>query len=461
LGKKRGNGVKRGNLVLRTKFHNTITAMNHTISVLNELLVSLPIGTNLAMLHVFWALLSGQLLASRGALFPALQAIGLADEAVRRAWTAIYKGVWQTVVLLELWRKHVEGLPDWKQHEYEGYKPVVADVTAFWRPSLKTCPSKHYHPAAQRALPAVIFGVVGKVGEIQGQRIALPQAFERVHPKDPSEVRLWDDILKNLHKTLLEDEIVVVDAGVKVRDLQKAGLEQYVVRLANNFTARRNTLPAYCGVGRKPVYGERIRPLPRKYKDKTLTATPPDETQAWDEEGHTIRVEIWRNLVLPDCVPQVHNPTFDVYAIYDPRFEDPWLLATPVVLQPISVRNMYKDRWPVEQIPLSAKQMIGSHRQFVHAAETIQRLPELALLAGSILSFLAATLPATPTGFWDRKPKRTPGRFRRTLAGRPFPKLANLSPRLRKKNSVTAHLPKGCLARCPKIAPASSAPALS
>jgi len=32
--------------------------------------------------------------------------------------------------------------------------------------------------------------VVGKVGEINGQRIALPQAFERVHPKYPSEARL-------------------------------------------------------------------------------------------------------------------------------------------------------------------------------------------------------------------------------------------------------------------------------
>ena len=139
--------------------------MNHTIAILNELLVGLPIGTNLAMLHVFWALLSGQLLPSRGALFPALKAIGLEDEAVRRAWRAISKGIWHTIVLIELWRKHVEGLPDWKQHEYEGYKPVVA-----WRPTLKNCPSKHYHPAAQRALPAVIFGVFGRVGEINGQR---------------------------------------------------------------------------------------------------------------------------------------------------------------------------------------------------------------------------------------------------------------------------------------------------
>jgi hypothetical protein len=434
--------------------------MNHTISVLSELLAGLPIGTNLAMMHVFWALLSGQLLNSRGGLFPALKAIGLEDEAVRRAWRAVYQGVWHTVILVELWRKHVEGLADWKQHEYEGYKPVVADVTAFWRPSLKKCPSQHYHPAAQRALPAVIFGVVGKVGEINGQRIALPQAFERVHPKDPSEARLWREILKNIHKTLSADEIVVVDAGVKVRDLQEAGLERYVVRLANNFTARRNVRPEYCRKGRKPVYGELIRPLARKYKDKMLTATTPDETQSWDEDERTIRVEIWRNLVLPDCVPDAHNQTFDVYAIYDPNFDTPWLLATPLVLQPISVRNIYKDRWPVEQIPLSAKQMIGSHRQFVHAEETIQRLPELALMAGSILSFLAATMPATPTGFWDRKPKRTPGRFRRTLAGRPFPKVANLSRRLRKKNSVFSHLPKGYLARMAKFVPVTPVTAL-
>jgi len=426
--------------------------MNHTIAILNELLVGLPIGTNLAMMHVFWALLSGQLLPSRGALIPALKAIGLEDEAVRRAWAAISKGVWQTALLIELWRRHVEGLPDWKRHEYEGYKPVVADVTAFWRPTLKNCPSKHYHPAAGRAMPAVIFGVVGKVGEINGQRIALPQAFERVHPTDSSEARLWRMILKNINKTLEPDEIVVVDAGVKVRDLQKAGVKQYVVRLANNFTARRNVLPEYCGMGRPVVYGELVRPLARMYKGKALTATTPDETHSWVEDGRMLRAEIWRNLVLPDCEPNVHNQIFDVYAIYDPSFDTPWLLATPVVLKPISVRNIYKDRWPVEQIPLSAKQMIGSHRQFVHAEETIQRLPELALMAGSILSFLAATMPATPTGFWDRKPKRTPGRFRRILAGQAFPKVANLSGRLRKKNSVTAHLPKGCLARTTKTA---------
>jgi hypothetical protein len=60
-----------------------------------------------------------------------------------------------------------------------------------------------------------------------------------------------------------------VDAGIKVCDLQEAGVAQYVVWVANNFTARRNMLPEYRGVGRMPVYGELIRLLERKYKEKT------------------------------------------------------------------------------------------------------------------------------------------------------------------------------------------------
>ncbi len=100
----------------------------------------------------------------------------------------------------------------------------------------------------------------------------------------------------------------------------------------------------------------------------------------------------------------------------------------------------------MEQLPLAAKHMVGAHRQFVHTDESIQRLPELAILAGSILSFLAATLPLQPTGFWDTKPKRTPGRFRRLLQNKPFPQDYPLPEQFRKKQSFTAHLPKGILA---------------
>lgn len=391
-------------------------------------------------------LVSGALLPSRGAIFPALKSIGLDDAATRRAWAAFRKGMWQMPVLLALWRAHVKALPGWQEHRYEGYLPVTIDVTAFWRPTLKRCPGKHYHPAAVRALPAVIIGITGEVGEVNGQRLALPRAFERVHPKDNREQRLWQEMLKTAQKGLQEDEIAVIDAGLKISNLQEAGINRFVLRLATNFTARRNYLPAH-SLGRKPKYGALVRPLPRKYKGKTLNATTPDETSAWVDDGHQIRVEIWRNLILNKVVPAEKNKTLDVYAFSDPAFEQPWLLATPVALQPESVRAIYKDRWPVEQLPLSAKQMVGAHRQFVHNSESVQRLPELALLAGSILSFLAATFPALSTGFWDRQPKRTPGRFRRQLAGKPFPKDALLPGQVREKNSVTAHLPKGYLAQ--------------
>jgi hypothetical protein len=419
---------------------------NDTIAVLSILVQGLPIGTNLALLHFLFMLVSGALLPSRGAIFPALKSIGLSDAATRRAWAAFRKGVWQMPAMLILWREHVTKLPDWKERRYEGYCPIGADITAFWRPALKNCPSKHYHPTANRALSAVIFGIIGDVGEINGQRLALPRAFERAHPKDMSEKRLWQEILKNAKKSLKEDEILVVDAGVKISLLQEFGIERYEVRLATNFTARRNFLPVHVK-GRKPMYGALVRPLPRKHKDNILEATKPDETYTWIENGSQLRAEIWRDLVLTEKVTSESNKTFDVYAIYDPNFETPWLLAVPLKLKPESVRGIYKDRWPVEQIPNSAKQMIGSHRQFVHNTEAIQRLPELALLTGSILSFLAATIPAIPTGFWDRKPKRTPGRLRRTLIGKPFPKDAPLSSQLREKKSFTAHLPKGYLAR--------------
>ena len=416
------------------------------MNILVALTEGLPVGTNLAPLQFLWMLVSGALLPQRGAIFPALQATGLSEQATRRAWAAFRRGAWQTAVILRLWQEQIEGLPDWQVHRHEGYRAITVDVTAFWRPALRNCPSKHYHPAANRALPAVIFGVIGEVGQIGSQRLACPLAFERVHPKDPSESRLWQALLRWARRHLASDDVAVMDAGVKLADVHAAGLERYLLRLATNFTARRNWPPAYGGKGRKPVYGEKIRPLERSYKGKNIAANCPDRVETWTEGGVAMRAEIWEDLILPGVIPGPQAKTFRVYAIYDPAYTAPWLLATPIDLKAATVKAMYRDRWPVEQVPLSAKQMVGAHRQFVHADESIQRLPELALLAGSILSYLAATAPLAPTGFWDRQPRRTPGRFRRMLMGKPFPQSYPLPSQLRKKASVTGHLPKGILA---------------
>ena len=419
--------------------------IDHAISVLVVLTKDLPIGTNLALLQFLWMLVSGALLPHRGAIFPALKSIGLSDAATRRAWVAFRRGAWQIPVILAWWRAYIQHLPDWKAHRYEGYQPIAADVTAFWRPTLKDCPSKHYHPAADRALPAVIVGIHGEIGDLNGQRIAVPRGFVRVAPQDGSEKRLWQTMLSSAAQQFKEDEVLVVDAGVKIKDVQEVGIKHFVIRLATNFTSRRNFLPEH-RQGRRPKYGALVRPLPRQRKNNALPSTIPNETCTWLVDGRNLRAEIWRDLVLPKTLPSQDNETFDVYAIYDPLFAQPWLLATPLKIKAESVRAIYADRWPVEQVPLSAKHMVGAHRQFVHADESIQRLPELALLAGSILNVLSATFPLSPTGFWDRTPKRTPGRFRRLLFGKPFPEDVAFPEQLRKKRSATAHLPKGILA---------------
>ena len=251
--------------------------------------------------------------------------------------------------------------------------------------------------------------------------------------------------MKQVVETLAKDEMPVFDAGFKVRELQKADLPRWVVRLAKNFTARRNVPAPYKGQGRRPQYGELVRPLPRKRKKKRIAATPPDRVETWTEKGMRFRAEFWYDLVLPDVKASPEAKTFHVVAIHDPRYKDPWLLACPLKLSARAWRGLYRDRWPIEQVPLCAKQMIGSFRQFVFAPESCQRLPELTLLAASILTYLAATLPAEPTGFWDRNPKPTPGRLRRVLARTPFPDTYPLPGRFRKKASVTDHLPKGIL----------------
>lgn len=420
------------------------TAVSRTMEALCTITGELPIGTNLSLLHFLWMQISGSLLPSRGALFPALQLMGLQPEPIRRAWAAFRYGAWQSSDLLPAWENYVLGQGLWQEHQYEGYRPKAVDLTAYWRPTLRGLLTKHYYPPAGKALPAVVLGLMARVGTVSGQRVAILTDIVRADPDDHTESSLQARVVQQTAKTLAADEMPVFDAGFKVRELQAADLPRYVVRLAVNFTARRNSLPPYPGRGRRPEYGQVVRPLARQgRKDNLIPATPPDRTETWTENGTEFRAAFWDNLVLPDVKVHPDNPTFTVAAVYDPRFRQPWLLACPLRLGGPALRGLYRDRWPVEQVPLAGKQMLGGGRQFVFAAESCQRLPELNLLAGSIVTYLAATLPAVPTGFWDRNPKPTPGRLRRLLSRVNFPELYPLPVRLRKKNSVCDHLPKG------------------
>jgi len=406
----------------------------------------LPIGTNLALYQFLWMLVSGALHDSRGALFPALQSIGLKAAEVRRAWAAFRQGAWEIEALLATWQTHVETQEKWQISRHAGYCTKAVDITAFWRPKLKGIQSQHYQAQADKALPAVVIGLIGRVGRVGEQRMALLTNIIRAELDDPSETALQAKLLHRLALELADDEMPVLDAGFKLSVLLATeNLDRFVVRLAKNFTARRNYLPTY-EFGRPAEWGEKVRPLARTYDGNQLEATQPDRIETWTQDDLEFRAEFWDDLVLNDCKPSAKNQTFMVVAIYDPRFEQPWLLACPIQFNGPAMWGFYHDRWPIEQLPLAAKHMVGAHRQFVSADESCYRLPELSLLAGSILTYLAATCPPIPTGFWDRNPKSTPGRLRRWLARTTFSDLqpANYG-RIRKKSSVTTHLPKGIL----------------
>jgi hypothetical protein len=414
----------------------------YRISVLlGAILVDVPVGTNLGLFWLVWALISGRFLLSRGAVFPALADGGLPAEAVRRSGAALAYGRWAIEPLVRAWHQLVQQEGRWHAHRYEGFRPVACDLVGFFRPWLSGCVGKHYQSGADKALPAIVLAVVAAVGSVGNVRFPLVRLLLRAEPSDRSEVALQHRALTQAGATLQPEEALVVDAGFGLAALLTGGVPRFVARVARNFTARRNVLPAYKGRGRCPVYGERVRPLPRTHKGKTLAATPPDATAQWVVAGRTVHAQVWDNLVLSTAQPGAL--AFRCAVIHDPRYQEPLVLATTLPVSAYALWCLYRDRWPVEQVPLAAKQMLGAHRAFVFGNESRYRLPELALLAGNVLAYVAATTAAVATGFWDRCCRPTCGRLRRVLLRVDFSAIPVPAGPLRKKASVTAHLPKG------------------
>jgi hypothetical protein len=136
--------------------------------------------------------------------------------------------------------------------------------------------------------------------------------------------------------------------------------------------------------------------------------------------------------------------------IEDPHYRQPWVLVTDLIQESAeTIYRLYRSRWKIEQLPQTAKQLLGGHRAFVHGEECRYRLPEICLLAATLSLYLSATCEAASSGFWDRNPKRTPGRFRRALAratGKNLPQFSELAAangRVREKRAVHQHLTKG------------------
>jgi hypothetical protein len=414
----------------------------YRISVLlGAIVADVPIGTNLGLFWLLWALVSGRFLLSRGAVFPALADGGLPADAVRRSGAALAYGRWAIQTLVRAWHQVVQQEGQWHAHQYEGFRPVACDLVGFFRPRLSGCLGKHYQSGADKALPAIVLAVVAAVGAVGTVRLPLLRLLLRADPHDPSEAALQRRVVAQAGAALQPDEALIVDAGFGVATLLTEGVPRFVARVARNFTARRNVLPTYPGRGRYPVYGERVRPLPRTHKGKTIAASPPDATAQWVVARRTIQAQVWEDLVLSTAKPGA--PAFRCVVVHDPRYQEPLVLVTTLPVSAYALWCLYRDRWPVEQVPLAAKQMLGAHRAFVFGGESRHRLPEVALLAGNVLAYVAATAAAVATGFWDRCCRPTCGRLRRVLLRVDFSEIPVPAGPLRKKMSVTAHLPKG------------------
>jgi hypothetical protein len=353
-------------------------------ALLAQVLARVPLGTNLGLCHLLFALMSGRFLMARGAVFPALADLGLPDDAVRRAAAALCYGRWHTPDLLAGWQKAVAREGRFVPCEYEGVRPVACDLTAFFRPQARGLDSKHYVSEAGKALPAVVLGLCAQVGRVGGLRLGLPRLVLRRKPGE-SEADLQRRLVGQAAQRLAPAEALVLDAGFGLADLLSVAGLRFVARARSNQTARRGEPPPYRGRGRRPTRGLLVRPLARTRAGKTIAATPPDATQSWADGGRRLRAEVWSGLVLPDAAAT--TATFRLVAIHDPRYGHPLLLSTNLDLSAQALWHLYKDRWAVEQLPLSAKPMLGAERAFVSGQQSRYRLPELALLAGNLLSY--------------------------------------------------------------------------
>jgi hypothetical protein len=266
----------------------------YRISVLlGAILADVPVGTNLGVFWLLWALLSGRFLLSRGAVFPALADGGLPADAVRRSGAALAYGRWAIQPLVSAWQQLVQQEGRWHAHRYEGFRPVACDLVGFFRPRLSDCLGKHYQSGADKALPAIVLAVVAAVGSVGQVRLPLVRLLLRADPNDYREADLQRRAITQARAALQPDEVLVVDAGFGVAALLTGGVPRFVARVARNFTARRNVLPAYKGRGRRPVSGERVRPWPRSHTGKMIAATPPDAAAQWVVGGRRIQAQLW------------------------------------------------------------------------------------------------------------------------------------------------------------------------
>ncbi|MFO7679576.1 MAG: hypothetical protein R6X34_05945 [Chloroflexota bacterium] len=445
----------------------TPTQANYRIlSLIEQTVAVAPKGTALGLSDVVSAMFSGYFIESGGAVTPAVEAFlrqEVKDEKERvsrtcRAAKAVTYGSYNSLEMMNQVQAIVQQEGYWQPIKAQDYRIASVDFTAFRRTAVKKLKAKAYVSDANRAVPAVPIGMIAAVGEVNGQRVALLKNVVHTKLSDNDSVSHKKKLYQQVAKELDEDEIAVFDAGFKLAEAAAAHIERCLIRLSKNCTFGKTPgkIPERTSQkGRTPTQyqAEIVRPLARKHGDNTLPATKADQICIMtDENGREIEVHIWEKVYflerhLQDVADQrkkrkLRQMPLKVMAIYDPDYEDPLLVGTPVLsLKPAAAFKIYVARWPVEGLPQTGKYLLsgGLGTHYVHHPTAMERLPTLSLIFGSLLKYAAAVLPPFRTGFWDRNAKPTYGRLLRHLKKVGLP----LSGQLFKKASVTAHLPVG------------------
>lgn len=159
-----------------------LTAVEVTVQAIAFVVQTVPIGTNIGLVRILWVMVNGSFLRSRGAIFSALHLSGFDAQEIRRSWAAVRYGNWEVNELLECWQMYVASQNQWRVRRYEHYQVLSVDITGFWRPHLQEWLGKHYHRLAQKALSAVVVGVMIISGQVGSHRIPLLKRLVRCQP---------------------------------------------------------------------------------------------------------------------------------------------------------------------------------------------------------------------------------------------------------------------------------------
>jgi hypothetical protein len=452
---------------VKTNNPNTPIPIHYQVQqAIEQMVNSLPKGTDLGMCDVISALFSGYFVESGGGIMPALEhylSDFIEDEQERAARSrrgakAVTYGQMNLEELLDELKRMVLADGRWQPTIVQGYQLKPVDMTAYKRRRVKTLKSKAYDSHVGRAVPGVTFGMMGATGTVGEQRVAILEMLVcgNTDKNEPSQE--MERVYKQVAKRLETRDLALFDAGFSLIDALRHGVENCVLRLAKNCTFGKTPgkiPPRTSKKGPTPSrhQAEIVRPLSRKHGDNILSASAADRSITMlDEDGKEVKMAIWSRLYLLErhldrvedekLKAQLRKVPVQVVVIEHPDFAEPLVLGTPVLeLTAESLQSVYRERWPIEGIPQTGKYLLsgGGGRHYVHHPTALTRLPALTMIFGSLLKYLAATFPPIRSGFWDRAVKPTYGRLVKHLKKVGLP----LSSQLSKKASVTAHLPCG------------------